>query len=136
MFAGHCLGLIYRRLRAQLCCMAARFCACSAPKGAATKPLLADLGDGFQYLRQHRSVLACRAFGLRPMFLAIFSKTPSFLLALLPFLLANAILCASLILIALTLLFYLRSSTLRNLDATINAKITHRASEPEAAGSQ
>ena len=35
------------------------------------KPLLADIGYGFEYIRQHRPVLICLLFGLLPMFLAM-----------------------------------------------------------------
>ena len=43
----------------------------SKEKSAESKPLLADIGHGFKYIRQNRPVLICLLFGLLPMFLAM-----------------------------------------------------------------
>ena len=43
----------------------------SADKNAPKKALLADIGEGFTYIRNNRPVLTCLAFGLVPMFLAM-----------------------------------------------------------------
>lgn len=43
----------------------------SDESGAARKPLLADIGQGFSYIRDNRSVLICLLFGLLPMFVAM-----------------------------------------------------------------
>ena len=43
----------------------------SSEAGTEKKPLLADIGDGFKYIRNNRPVLICLIFGLLPMFLAM-----------------------------------------------------------------
>ena len=43
----------------------------SADKNEPKKALLADIGEGFSYIRNNRPVLTCLAFGLIPMFLAM-----------------------------------------------------------------
>jgi predicted MFS family arabinose efflux permease len=43
----------------------------SGKVGDEKKPLLADIAQGFSYVRQNRPVLICMAFGLLPMFLAM-----------------------------------------------------------------
>jgi MFS family permease len=43
----------------------------STPKGEAKKALLSDIGDGFRYIANNRTVLITLGFGLVPMFLAM-----------------------------------------------------------------
>lgn len=43
----------------------------SDESGAARKPLLEDIGQGFRYIRENRPVLMCLLFGLLPMFVAM-----------------------------------------------------------------
>lgn len=43
----------------------------SVPKGTPKKALLADIGEGFSYIANNRTVLIALAFGLVPMFLAM-----------------------------------------------------------------
>jgi len=43
----------------------------SDDSGAEKKPLMADISQGFRYIRDNRSVLVCLLFGLLPMFVAM-----------------------------------------------------------------